>query len=65
MNQSNNTTRSLSLHSGNKRGYVKPGVQAIVIDNEISLILNSLPPEGPDESRLQMPESVQTEVFKA
>jgi hypothetical protein len=65
MNQSNNTNRGLFLHSGNKRGYVKPGVQAIVIDNEISLILNSLPPEGPDESHLQMSKSEQTDIFRA
>ena len=33
-----------------KKQYIKPRIEIIFLDNEISLTLESLPPVGPDES---------------
>ncbi len=33
-----------------KKKYTEPVIEIIMLDNEISLALESLPPEGPDEA---------------
>ena len=35
-----------------KKRYIRPSIQIILLDNEISLALASAPPEGPGESFL-------------
>jgi hypothetical protein len=32
--------------------YVSPQIHKVLLDNEISLILTSAPPEGPNETRI-------------
>jgi len=32
-----------------KKKYISPSVDCVLLDNEISLALQSAPPEGPDE----------------
>jgi hypothetical protein len=39
-----------------KRMYNIPEIQSIILDNEISLALESSPPEGPGESKSMKPE---------
>jgi len=38
------------------KNYIKPEVELIQLDNEISLSLQSAPPDGPGEEALLMPE---------
>jgi hypothetical protein len=33
-----------------KKKYIIPTIELIILDNEISLALNSTPPEGPEET---------------
>jgi hypothetical protein len=33
-----------------KKKYISPSIELVVLDNEISLALESNPPEGPNES---------------
>ena len=40
-----------------KKVYLTPVVQIIKLDSEISLNLESTPPNGPDETRLKLPEN--------
>jgi hypothetical protein len=39
-----------------RAGYIQPVVKKIVLDNEISLALESSPPFGPGESSNKVPE---------
>lgn len=39
-------------NNGNKITYTTPKIECVKLDNEISLALESSPPEGPDETRL-------------
>jgi len=45
-----------------KRIYQAPVIQKIKLDNEISLVLQSGPPTGPDES--YAPEYIKNDPFK-
>jgi len=50
--------------NNNKLEYVQPIIKHIQIDNEISLVLESIPPEGPGESSLVYPESFNNDPYK-
>lgn len=49
----------------NKKQYINPQIELIVLDNEISLALESNlePPLGPDESRNSAPEYFNNNPF--
>ncbi len=46
-----------------KKQYIKPRIEIIFLDNEISLALESTPPGGPGETNLS-PEFLKAEPFK-
>jgi hypothetical protein len=46
------------------RLYVSPVIERIELDNEISLALESTPPDGPDEGYLKAPEFLNNDPFK-
>jgi hypothetical protein len=46
------------------RKYIAPKIEVIQLDNEISLQLQSTPPEGPGESASLNTESMKTNPFK-
>jgi len=48
----------------NKRIYLNPTIELIKLDNEISLALQSIPPEGPDEGASLAPEYMKTNPFR-
>jgi hypothetical protein len=48
-----------------KRIYLNPSIEFILIDNEISLALQSEPPVGPGESLSLIPEFVNNNPLKA
>jgi hypothetical protein len=48
-----------------KRIYLNPTIDFILIDNEISLALQSEPPVGPGESLSLIPEFVNSNPLKA
>ena len=48
-----------------KRVYLKPRIDYVLLDNEISLILESAPPVGPDESYNKMPEFMRVDPLKS
>ncbi|MDD3321859.1 MAG: hypothetical protein PHS59_10490 [Paludibacter sp.] len=48
-----------------KRNYIAPEVTAIILDNEISLSLDSLPPWGPGEVQNNLtPDYLNNDPFK-
>jgi hypothetical protein len=47
-----------------KRTYLAPQIKRIKLDNEISLALESTPPEGPGESLGKAPEYFNNDPFK-
>jgi hypothetical protein len=47
----------------NKLQYITPQIKLIELDNEISLALESTPPEGPEESRNFVPEYFNNNPF--
>lgn len=47
-----------------KKIYIAPTLELIKLDNEISLQLESTPPDGPGEARLGLPESNISDNFK-
>jgi hypothetical protein len=47
-----------------KRMYLNPTIELIKLDNEISLALQSIPPEGPGESALFAPEYLNNDPFR-
>jgi hypothetical protein len=47
-----------------KKIYTAPHVEHIKLDNEIALQLESVPPTGPNESRLMSPEYFNIDPFK-
>jgi len=50
----------------NKKTYIKPRVELIKLDNEISLALQSTPPEGPGEGTGALsPEYFKNDPFKS
>jgi len=48
----------------NKKIYFSPQIEHIILDNEISLILESSPPVGPDESLNSKPDYLNNDPFK-
>jgi hypothetical protein len=48
-----------------KRTYLAPQIERIKLDNEISLALESTPPEGPGEPTSQAPEYFNNDPFKS
>jgi hypothetical protein len=47
-----------------KKKYNSPVIELIILDNEISLALESSPPFGPGESTNLAPENFQNEPYK-
>ena len=47
-----------------KRTYNFPQLQRVILDNDISLILESSPPAGPDEGYLKVPDYFNNDPFK-
>jgi hypothetical protein len=47
-----------------KKKYIKPRIERIPLDNEISLALTSAPPEGPGELGLLIPQDTYTNPIK-
>lgn len=50
--------------NNNKLKYIVPKVDRIDIDKEISLVLESAPPEGPNEEYSQLLEFTKGNLFK-
>lgn len=48
-----------------KRMYLNPTIELIKLDNEITLALESNPPEGPGEGASLAPEYMNNDPFKA
>jgi hypothetical protein len=48
-----------------RRKYTAPKIEIIGLDHEISLALNSLPPLGPDETKLHQPEYFNNNTIEA
>ena len=47
-----------------KREYITPAIQQIVLDNEISLAMESDAPVGPGEGKLNAPEYFNSDPYK-
>jgi len=64
----NNTASLLKSPCGGFRGlYTAPCIEIITLDNEISLALQSTPPDGPDEgyNNFDQPEKFNANIFNA
>jgi len=48
-----------------KRKYVTPMIERVKLDNEISLVLESDPPTGPNQGSLMAPEHFNYDPFKS
>ena len=48
-----------------KRIYLKPRINQVLLDNEISLILESTPPVGPSEGYNKTPEFMRIDPLKS
>lgn len=48
-----------------KRIFQAPQIEKVELDNEISLVLQSAPPTGPDEITSKVPEYFNPDPFKA
>lgn len=48
-----------------KREYITPVIEQIQFDNTISLVLESTPPDGPEEVLLAAPEYFNNDPFKS
>ncbi len=48
-----------------KQEYIAPTIEKIKLDNEISLQLESAPPDGPGESATLSPEYLKINPFKS
>jgi hypothetical protein len=55
----------MNTENKNKREYSAPLIDRVLLDNEISLALESAPPAGPGESMNSMPEYFNNDPFKA
>jgi len=55
---------SIQIENIQNRTYSAPQIELIKLDNEISLILESTPPLGPNESFLKKPEYFNNDPFK-
>ncbi len=47
-----------------KKYYAQPCLEKIIIDKEVSLALESAPPEGPDETKNSMPMHIDINPYK-
>lgn len=47
-----------------KSPYSSPQINHVILDNEISLVLESAPPEGPDEALNAKPEYFNNDPFR-
>ena len=63
MNNTNRTT--INSYRKEKALYSAPWIERIKLDNEISLVLESDPPIGPNESALIPPEYLNNDPFKS
>lgn len=50
--------------AANKKRYIAPSVEWIALDNNISLALESSPPDGPGESKNLAPEYFNSDPYK-
>ncbi len=50
--------------STEKRNYSTPLIERVILDNEISLQLESTPPPAPGEGYLKTPEYINNDPFK-
>ena len=48
-----------------KQSYSSPAIEKIKLDNEISLVLESSPPLGPNETAQNAPEYFNNDPFKS
>lgn len=48
-----------------KKTYNSPRLEPVKLDNEISLILESAPPTGPEESAFAAPQHFNNDPFKS
>lgn len=48
-----------------KRKYSTPVIECVKLDHEISLVLESTPPEGPNQGSLMTPEHLKNDPFKS
>ncbi|MFZ4414629.1 MAG: hypothetical protein ACOYOV_16215 [Bacteroidales bacterium] len=48
-----------------KRVYTQPKIASVKLDNDISLALESAPPDGPNEVRNSAPEYFNSDPFKS
>lgn len=55
--------KSIETHT-KKRMYNSPEIELVKLDNEISLVLESSPPVGPDESNNGVPEYFDNSPFE-
>lgn len=63
-NSKKNTDQLLTSHSGCLGAYKAPRIEMIVLDNEISLQLESNPPLGPGEGTSLSPMYLKNDLFK-
>jgi hypothetical protein len=49
----------------NKKIYIEPQIELVKLDNDISLALDSAPPEGPGENLSKAPEYFSNDPFKS
>lgn len=54
-----------STNKNGKGKYTAPEIIKILIDNQISLVLESEPPIGPGEEIVSANESFKTDIFKS
>jgi hypothetical protein len=47
-----------------KKKYIAPQLELIELDNDVSLALESSPPEGPNEGSLYTPEYLKSDPFQ-
>jgi len=55
---------ALIIHIMEKKKYLAPVIEIILLDNEISLALESTPPDGPGEGAFLAPEYLNNDPFK-
>jgi len=55
----------IQIENTQKLTYCEPQIKRIKLDNEISLALQSIPPSGPEEGLLIVPEYFNNDPFKS
>lgn len=59
-----NTIMNTKIELRKKLSYISPKIEQIILDNTISLALESSPPEGPDEASIMHQEYFNNNAFK-